>query len=62
MDDWIVDSNNSYIEKAISFSKNIDYLNSINKKLKINVNNSNLFNAKKFYKNLKNKILEIIKN
>lgn len=62
MEDWVADSNDSYIKKAISFSKDIDYLININKKLKINVNNSNLFNTEKFYKNLKNKILEIIKN
>ena len=62
MDDWIADTNNSYIEKAISFSNNIDYLYSINKKLKSTVDTSPLFNTEKFYKNLKKKIFEVIKN
>jgi predicted O-linked N-acetylglucosamine transferase (SPINDLY family) len=62
MDDWIADTNNSYIEKAISFSNNIDYLYSINKKLESTVDTSPLFNTEMFYKNLKKKIFELIKN
>ena len=62
MDDWIADTNNSYIEKAISFSNNIDYLYSINKKLESTVDTSPLFDTEKFYKNLKKKIFELIKN
>lgn len=61
MDDWIADTNNSYVEKALSFSKNIDYLYNINKKLKNTIDMSSLFNTEKFYKTFKKKIFELVK-
>lgn len=62
MNDWIADTNNSYIEKAITYSQNVDYLYITKKKLINSVDTSPLFNNEIFYKDFKKKIFQIYNN
>jgi predicted O-linked N-acetylglucosamine transferase (SPINDLY family) len=51
MHDWIADDEEDYVRKAILFSKNVDELENIRKKL-INLSRkSSLFNMKKYANN-----------
>jgi predicted O-linked N-acetylglucosamine transferase (SPINDLY family) len=52
MNNWIALDENCYINKAIEYSSNIDYLNNLRKNLRNIIINSDICNGKKFANNL----------
>jgi predicted O-linked N-acetylglucosamine transferase (SPINDLY family) len=60
MMDWISKDNDDYINKAIKYSSNLDYLKSIKLKLKNNKNNK-VFDIKSFSEDFANALIDINK-
>ena len=60
MVDWISKDNDDYVNKAIKYSSNLDYLKSIKLKLKNNKNNK-VFDIKSFSEDFANALIDINK-
>ena len=60
MEDWISKNNDDYINKAIKYSTNLNFLRSTKLKLKNNKNNK-VFDIKRFADDFANALIDINK-